>query len=182
MNRIRFRYAVLFLLLTSTIVAVWMATKSQSFDDVFTGPVVINGVPTENIGTVSIKTERFDDKPSITFGVEAPSREKALAQGINEYYVGSNTSCSVTGYHDKRDNKDFNAVVEVQFEPYSPRLHCANAVLKVESFNKMTVVINPDKPSERLEMSVEREYLRNPVILAAQYAMYISGRRAMSFY
>lgn len=182
MNRIRFRYAVLFLLLSSTIVAVWMATKAQSFDDVFTGAVIVNGVPTENIGTVSIKTERFDKRPSLTFGVEAPNREKAIAQGINQYYVGSNTSCAVAGYDDKRNNKDFDAVVEVQFDPYNARIHCANAELKVESFSKMTVVINPNKPAERLEMVVEREYLRNPVILAAEYIMYVSGRRAMNFY
>jgi len=182
MNRIRFRYAVLFLLLTSTIVAVWMATKAQSFDDVFTGPVIINGIPTDSIGTVSIKTDRFDKQPSLTFGVEAPNREKAIAQGVNEYYVGSETTCTVVGYDDKRDNKDFDAVVNVQFDPYNARVHCANAVLKVESFSKMTVVINPNKPSDRLEMTVEREYLRNPVILAAEYIMYVSGRRAMNFY
>jgi len=125
---------------------------------------------------------RFDERPSMTFSVESPNRDKAIAQGINAYYVGSETTCAVTGYDDKRDNKDYAAVVAVQFEAYSPRLHCANAVLKVESFSKMTVVINPTRPSERVEMTVEREYMRNPVILAAQYVMYATGRRAMSFY
>lgn len=182
MNRIRFSHAVLFILITSTIVAVWMATKAHYFDDTFTGKVVVNGVVTDISASVKIQTVRFDKNPSLSFRLDAPNREQAIAKGLNPGIVDTEITCKVTGYDDKRNNKEFAAVVAVQFDPYAARQNCSNAVMKIESFGKMTVIINPSFPSKRVEMTVEREYLRNPVIMAAQYIAYVSGRRAMNFY
>lgn len=182
MNRIRFSHFFLVFFISSSIAAVWLATKAQYFDDTYTGHVVINGVETDFPAKVRIGMERFAKAPSVDFRVTPDDTEAALAKGVNADYVSGSTTCAVTGYDDKRNDSNHIAVVAVQFEPYKATKNCANAVFKVDSFTKMTVIINPDRPKQRLEMVVEREYMRNPIILAKEYISYVLGSRAMSFY
>jgi hypothetical protein len=181
---IRFRNAVLFVLAVSSIAAGLLATRAQTFDDRYEGHLVINGQATDIKADLRIGNDVFNKVPEFSVKLDAPSNDRAIAQGVPSAVLMSEAvKCVVSGYTDNRDNTQYNAIVLAQFEASNDKHPlCNQAVMKINDFGTMTVIFNPLQPAKRFEVQLERDYQRNPIILTTQWLAYAMGKRAMDFY
>lgn len=178
---IRFRYAVLFVLAVSSAAAIWMATQAQFFDDRYTGHLVVNGKALDVAVDLRVGSTVFKHDPRFELKLRSPAPDQAVAQGAPRQLL-SNTfnTCLVSGYDDRREGTD--AIISVQFNPAtSSNPLCNQAVMKITSFGTMSVTFK-NKQGGLLEAQLEREYARNPIILASEWVAYSIGKRADRFY
>ena len=178
---IRFRYAVLTVLAVSSAAAIWMATSAQFFDDKYVGHLLVNGKEVNVKADLRVGNNLIKRNPLFDLKLSSTTPDEAIAAGAPRNLL-SNTfnACQVSGYDDTRD--EGTATIKVQFNPAtSHNPMCNQAVIKMSSFGAMNVVFR-NQQGGTMELQVEREYARNPIILATEWVSYTIGKRADHFY
>jgi hypothetical protein len=178
---IRFRTAVLFVLAVSSVAAIWMATQAQFFDDKYVGHLLVNGKEINVDAELRVGSTIFKHDPRFELKLSSSTPDEAIVHGAPRALL-SNTfnQCQVSGYDDTR--KSGETVITAQFNPatsYNPL--CNQAVMKITGFGSMNVVFK-NQQGGTFELQVEREYARNPIILATEWVSYSIGKRADRFY
>jgi hypothetical protein len=178
---IRFRTAVLLVLAVSSVAAIWMATQAQFFDDKYIGHLLVNGKPIGVDAELRVGSTIFKHDPRFELKLGSATPDEAIAQGAPRNLLSNSfNQCRVSGYDDHREGSD--AIISVQFNPAtSHNPLCNQAVMKISSFGSMSVVFR-NQQGGTFELKVERDYARNPIILATEWVAYTIGVRANKFY